>query len=96
MRVYLETIRTVNRRGNPGVRQRWVAEVKPPRAPLGRGGSIGFAELVGYGRTRLDAIADLHPRPWDMDFDATAWKVRYVFGEMPVYHPMKMCGPVTV
>ena len=75
MRVYLETVRTINRRGRPGIKQQWVAE-----KPGEQIGPISIQPSIGRGRTRRDAIANLGPRPWDLDFDSILWKARYVFG----------------
>lgn len=64
-RVFLERIKTVSRRGNPGVRLEWTAEA-------GR-------EWHGTGRTRQEAIRNMS-NVYRMDFDSVTWKVRSEFG----------------
>ena len=69
IRVHLETTPTFNRRGESGVKQRWVAEV---------GAASDTWSLIGRGRSIKAAIADLGPRAYEMDFDEVAWKTRMV------------------
>lgn len=71
MKVWLETIPTLRYGVEVGVKQRWVAEVGDP--------SDTWAEL-GHGRTRREAIANLGPRAYAMDFDSVAWKTRVLMG----------------
>jgi hypothetical protein len=71
VRVHLETIPTVGRRETPGKKQRWVAEVGKPSDTW---------SLIGRGRTIKDAIANLGPRAYEMDFDSIAWRTRHMIG----------------
>lgn len=68
-RVHLEVVPTHRTRtGRPGKKQRWVVEVGEP--------TDAFA-LIGRGRTIKEAIANLGPRAYEMDFDPITWKMRH-------------------